>query len=68
MGIGEESVRIFLRLVWTEFSKVDGPALFVDSQVEVFSDALDLDVRFVHAPAAADRTLVFPGHFSSRSR
>ena len=37
--------------------------MLVDGEVEVFPEALDLDVRLVHAPAAADRALVFPGHF-----
>ena len=42
--------------------EVDGLALLVDGAVEVFPDVLDLDVRLVHAPAAADRALVFAGH------
>ena len=41
---------------------VDGFALLVDSAVEVFLEALDLDVCLIHAPAAADRALVFPRH------
>ena len=42
--------------------EVDGFALLVDSAVAVFSDALDLDACFIHAPAAVDRAHVFPGH------
>ena len=43
--------------------EVDGLSMLVDGAVEVFPESLDLDVRLVHAPAAADRVLVFPGHF-----
>ena len=42
--------------------EVHGFAVLVDGAVEVFPDALDLDVRLVHAPAAADRALVLAGH------
>ena len=42
--------------------KVDGLSLLVDGAVEVFPDTLDLDVRLIHAPAAADRALAFPRH------
>jgi hypothetical protein len=36
--------------------------LLVDSAVEVFPDALDLDLCLIHTPAAADRALVFAGN------
>jgi len=36
--------------------------MLVDGAVEVFPDLLDLDVRLIHAPVAADRALVFSGH------
>jgi hypothetical protein len=36
--------------------------MLVDGAVEVFSDAFDFDVGFIHAPATADRALVFSGH------
>jgi hypothetical protein len=42
--------------------KVDGLSLLVDSAVEVFPDALDLDVRLIHALTALDQALVFPRH------
>jgi hypothetical protein len=42
--------------------EVDGLAMLVDGAVEVFPDALDLYVRLIHAPVAADRALVFSGH------
>ena len=42
--------------------EVDGFALLVDGAVQVFPDALDLDVRLIHSPAGTDRALVFPGH------
>jgi len=42
--------------------EVDGLAMLVDGAVEVFPDALDLDVRLIHAPVAADRALVLSGH------
>ena len=29
----------------------------------IFPDALDLNVGLIHAPAAANRALVFAGHF-----
>jgi hypothetical protein len=40
-----------------------GSVHLYDGAVEVFPNALDVDVRLVHAPAAADRGLVLPGHF-----
>ena len=42
--------------------EVDSLALLVDSAVEVFPDALELDVGLIHAQAAANRALVFVGH------
>lgn len=39
---------------------VDGFALLVDSAVEVFPEALDLDVCLIHAPVAVDRALLLP--------
>ena len=43
--------------------KGDSISLPVDGAIEIFSDALDLDVGLIHAPASADRALVFAGHF-----
>ena len=43
--------------------EVDGLAMLVGGAVEVFPEALDVDIRLVHAPAAADRALVLAGHF-----
>src|SRR5471030_342323 len=43
--------------------KVDGFSLLVDGTVKIFPDAFDLDVGFVHAPAAADRAFVLAGQF-----
>lgn len=43
--------------------KVYSLALLVDDPVEVFPRALDLNVRLVHTPAAADWTLVLPSRF-----
>lgn len=43
--------------------KVHGLALLVDGAVEVFPDTLDLDIRLVHTPAAADWALVLASHF-----
>jgi hypothetical protein len=42
--------------------EVDGFSLLIDSAVKIFPDTLDLDVRLIHAPAAADRALLFPRH------
>lgn len=42
--------------------EVDGFALLVDGAVQVFPDALDLDVHLIHSPAATDRARVFAGH------
>jgi len=38
--------------------EVDGLALRVDGAIEVFPDALDLDLGLIHAPATANRALV----------
>ena len=43
--------------------EVDRPAFLVHSTVEIFPDAFDLDVSFVHAPAAANLALVLAEHF-----
>lgn len=40
----------------------DGFPLLVDSTVQVFPDALDLDAGFIDAPIANCGTLVFAGH------
>ena len=42
--------------------EVDRLAGLVHGAVQVFPDALDLDVSLVHAPAAAHRALVFAKH------
>ena len=60
-GLVEEALRrghVALR----RQQEVDGLALLVDSAVEILPDALDFDVCLIHAPATADRALVFPGH------
>jgi hypothetical protein len=44
--------------------EVDSLALLVDGAVEVFPDTLDFDVGLIHAPTAANRTLVFSAIFS----
>src|SRR5471032_1972297 len=43
--------------------KIDGLSLLVDGTVKILPDAFDLDVGFVHAPAAADRAFVLAGQF-----
>jgi len=48
--------------------EVDGLALLVDNAVEVFPEALDIDVGLIHAPAAADWALVFRAIFSIGGR
>jgi hypothetical protein len=61
-GLVEEALRrshVALR----RQQEVDGLALLVDGAVEILPDALDLDVRLIHTPAAPDRALVFPDHF-----
>jgi len=60
-GLVEEALRrghVALR----SQQEVDGLAMLVDGALEVFRDALDFDVNLIHAPAAADRALVFWGH------
>ena len=42
--------------------EVDGLSFLIDGAVQVFPDAFDLDVGLIHAPAAADWALVFPGY------
>jgi hypothetical protein len=59
-GLVEEALRrghVALR----RQQEVDGLAMLVDGALEVFPDALDFDVGLIHAPAAADRALVFWG-------
>ena len=43
--------------------KVDRLAFLVHGPIEVLPSAFDLDVSLVHAPAAANRALVFAEHF-----
>jgi hypothetical protein len=47
----------------TKPQEVRSLALLLDSTVKLFPDALDLNVSLVHAPAAANRALIFARHF-----
>lgn len=61
-GLVEEALRRS-HVALCRQQEIDGLALLVDGAVEVFPDALDLDVRLVHAPAVTNRALVFARHF-----
>jgi hypothetical protein len=61
-GLVEEALRSSYVALRRQ-QEIDGFALLVDGAVEVFPGTLDRDVRLIHAPATADRALVFAGHF-----
>ena len=49
--------------------EVDGFTPLVDSEVEIFQDAFDLDVRFIHPSARADWAFVPASHlFDKRQK
>jgi hypothetical protein len=49
--------------------EVDGFTPIVDSEVEIFQDAFDLDVRFIHPSARADWAFVPASHlFDQRQK
>ena len=39
--------------------KIDGLSFFVDGTIQVFPLSFDLDIGFIHAPAATNRALIF---------
>ena len=43
--------------------KGDSLSLSVDGAIAIFPDALDLDAGLIHAPASANRAIVFACHF-----
>jgi hypothetical protein len=67
-GLAEEALRRS-HVALCRQQEIDGFTLLVDRTIQVFPHTVDLDVRFIHALAAADQTLVFAGHlFNERQK
>ena len=60
-GLVEEAIRRS-HIAFGREQEVDGLSLLIDGAVQVFPYAFVLHVGLIHAPAAADWALAFPGH------